>query len=78
MFCFSIEPIHTVIIDCAPIGFMDAVGVKTMQQVCEGREKGMGERIVREERRWGARMVTGGEGKIMIETKKRDWRLMER
>ena len=31
----SIEPIHTVIIDCAPIGFMDAVGVKTMQQVQE-------------------------------------------
>ena len=26
-------PVKTVIIDCAPIGFMDAVGVKTLQQV---------------------------------------------
>jgi len=33
--CCSIEPIHTVIIDCSPIGFMDAVGVKTLQQVRE-------------------------------------------
>ena len=24
--------IHTVVLDCAPIGFMDAVGVKTLQQ----------------------------------------------
>ncbi len=26
-------PVKTVIIDCAPIGFMDAVGVKSLQQV---------------------------------------------
>ena len=26
-------PVKTVIIDCAPIGFMDVVGVKTLQQV---------------------------------------------
>ena len=25
--------VHTVILDCAPIGFMDAMGVKTLQQV---------------------------------------------
>jgi len=29
----SKERIHTAIIDCSPIGFMDAVGVKTMQEV---------------------------------------------
>lgn len=26
-------PIHTVIVDCAPISFLDAMGVKTLQQV---------------------------------------------
>ena len=26
-------PVKTVIIDCAPIGFMDVVGVRTLQQV---------------------------------------------
>ena len=33
MFIYSVEPIHTVIINCAPISFMDSVGVKTLQQV---------------------------------------------
>ena len=29
----SCRAVKTVIIDCAPIGFMDAVGVKSLQQV---------------------------------------------
>ena len=29
----DIKTIHTLILDCSPVAFMDAMGVKTLQQV---------------------------------------------